>query len=33
VLGPGKPDMAALLQLASGADLGMDESRGNNHAR
>jgi o-succinylbenzoate---CoA ligase len=33
VLGPGKPDVPALRRLASAADLGMDESRGNNHAR
>jgi O-succinylbenzoic acid--CoA ligase len=33
VLGPGKPDMAALVRLASGADLGMNDPRGNNHAR
>ncbi len=33
VLGPGKPDLAALRRLASAADLGMDEPRGNNHAR
>ena len=33
VLGPGKPDMAALVRLASGVDLGIDEPRGNNHGR
>jgi O-succinylbenzoic acid--CoA ligase len=33
VLGPGKPDLAALARLASAADLGMNKRRGNNHAR
>jgi O-succinylbenzoic acid--CoA ligase len=33
VLGPGKPDLAALRRLASAADLGMNELRGNNQAR
>ncbi len=33
LLGPGKPDPAALARLASAADLGMNKLRGNNQAR